>query len=212
MTNQNDPTLQKLLETLAPEQHIGILLAAQMGGTPQEVQLIIQTGEMDENHESMRTTGQYIVRCIGVREHHLSVGLFANMVLSDSNPLLFNHNEKLMQVHFEGVPPHVDALMIDLNQLYGQTYGIFDPFRRMAMEINPTQPLATILNSGKEVLGVMPQPFAEKVAKVLRERHGMTALLVEHEDDHRPALKFRSLVMDDSYFIAQDFSADPVRS
>lgn len=208
-----DETLQKILGLLAPEDNLGVLLAAQLGGTPQEIQLIIQTTDFidpsdDYPEGALKPSGEYIIRAINVVEHKLSLGLFRNLVQSDSNALLYQHNQPIMQVAFTGKTEQVDSLMIDLNQLYGQTYGIYEPSRRMAEEINPTQPLATLLSSGEGILGGMPLPFAQKVVKVLA-KYDLTATLSEM-DTHRPNFEFQALVMDDSYVIAQLFSADPM--
>ena len=203
-----DETLASILNEIAPENNLGVLLAAQMGGTPQEVQIILQTTEYHEEKDALRPTGQYIVRAIGVREHRLSVGLFGAMVLADANPLLFPHNEKILQVYFTGQPESIDALLIDINQLYAQTYGRYDPFRRMADELNPTMPLATLLSKERGFLGEMPEPFAITIGNVF-ERHGMKTNFIE-SDDHRPPEPFRLLVMDDSYLVAQMFSAEPM--
>lgn len=203
-----DATLDKILETLAPDHNLGVLLAAQMGGTPQEVQLLLQTTELDEARGALKVTGQYIIRAIGVREHRLSLGLFNTIVHTENNPLLEPHNGKIIQVYFRGTPENVDGLMIELNQLYGQVYGRYDPMRRMAEEINHARPLETLLKGGQGMLGEMPQSFAEKTAKLL-ERHGLQTSFIESET-HRPDFKHSLLVMDDSYFIAQMFSAEPI--
>jgi hypothetical protein len=210
--DQTDQHFPKLLEALAPEDNLGILLAMQMGGTPQEVQLILQTTEFDEEKEALKITGQYVVRAIGVVEHRASVGFFQSIALSQQNPLLYSHNEKLMQVYFRGTPENIDSLMIDINQLYGQTYGIYDPNRRMIEELNMTRPLGTLLSSGQGLLGTMPEPFAHKMAKVL-ERHNMASNFIEDTETHRPeGITFQVLAMDDSYFIAQLFSAEPIKA
>jgi hypothetical protein len=204
-----DTTLNELLEFLSEENHLGVLLAAQVGGTPHEVQIILQTTELDADHESLKPLGHYIIRAIGVQEHRLSVGLFGVMAFSEENALLHPYTETMMQVYFSGTPQNVDSLMIDLNQLYGQTYGQYDPFRRMAEEINRARPLATLLGGGNGLLGTMPEPFANQVAKMLA-RHDMKASLIPNEAEH-PPFKYQLLAMDDSYFIAQTFSADPMR-
>lgn len=224
MTLQIDPSLTQILTTLSPEDHLGVLLAAQVGGTPQEVQIILQTTAYDEEREALKTLGQYIIRAIGVKEHRLSVGLFNTMILRDDNPLLYPHNWPMMEVYFQGKPANIDDLMLGINQLYGQTYGRYDPFRRMADELNTLQPLATLLNSGGGLLGTMPQPFAARMKSYL-ERLGLEVNLIEvaqghhhHEGgeaeeshhQHHPPIKYQLLVMDDSYFIAQMFSADPM--
>jgi hypothetical protein len=209
MFEQPDPTLQKILAALAPEENLGILLAAQVGGTPNEIQLIVQTTEhLEGEGERLRPTGQYIIRAISVVEHKLALGFFQTLVHSTSNALLAPHNEPRMVVTFKGQPANVDSLMIDLYQLYGQTYGIYDPTTRMADELNREQPLATLLMSGQGILGEMPASFAYRVTKLL-ERHGLACQLDEIEIE-RPDLTRQALILDDSYIIAQFFSADPM--
>jgi len=207
-----DETLRQILDHVqGSEDHLGILLAAQLGGTPREIQLIMQTATMDENHEQLSPQGQYIIRCVGVAEHELSLGLFANMVHSTDNALLYPHNDQPVQVHFEGKPNNADTMMIELNQLYGQTYGMYGPFKRMAQEINPTAPLSTLLNSGNGLLGVMPFPFAQMV-KTLFERNNMTVnmVMVESDEEHHAPIKHQALVLDNTFIVAQVFSADPM--
>lgn len=212
MRLMTDTSLQTLLTAIMPDDNLGVLLAAQMGGTPQEVQLIVQTAIIDDEHESIQTTGQYILRAIGVQEHRISLGLFANIAHATENALLDNYNSAPMQVHFSGAPTAIDPLLIDINQLYAQTYGMYDPFRRMVDELNPTAPLATTLTSGEGVLGVMAAPFAERMKTVL-EKNGLTAHLETHPvetDDHHHDITHELLVMDDSYVVAQLFSVDPM--
>jgi hypothetical protein len=130
-------------------------------------------------------------------------------VHSLDNPLVAAHNDRTMVVTFKGQPANVDSLMIDLYQLYGQTYGIYDPTSRMADELNREQPLATLLSSGQGILGEMPETFALKVTKLL-ERHQIASQLDEMVVQNDHPLKRQSLVLDDSYIVAQFFSADPM--
>ncbi len=202
-----DETLQNLIEALRDEQHLGILLAAQMGGTPEEVQLIVQVADYDVETEAIRPTQVYILRCLGVREHRLSLGLFNSLVLVDDHPLLWKHSFRHQQIYFRGTPHNVDELMLELNQLYGQKYGAF---RSLADDVNHAMPFGTLLSSGHGLLGEMPMPMAALV-KPLLEKHDLTVTLVNA--DHKPsATSFKLLVLDDSYFIVQMVSADPMQS
>ncbi|MBI5930116.1 MAG: hypothetical protein HY862_12465 [Chloroflexi bacterium] len=203
----SDETLQKILTELEPDGHLGALLTVQMGGTPEEVQLLLQTTEFEETLNALRPTGSYIIRCLGVREHRVSVGLFNTMVYSETHPLLWNHNYAFQQVYFNGMPDNVDALMLDLTQLYGQHYG---NFRTMADDLNRAIPLGKLLTSGRGLLGEMPIPMTEKVQKLL-ESHGMTVSLIA-SDQNPPEVQHALLVMDDSFFIAQLYSADPIQA
>lgn len=217
MLNQPDDNLKKIIEALQPEENLGVLIASQMGGTPREVQIIIQTTQYEAEKDALKATGQYIIRALGVVEHRLSLGLFNKLVLSNDNPLLYRHNSEQVQVYFRGTPENIDGFLIDLNQLYGQTYGVFDPNMRMADELNRALPLYNLLKTGQGLLATTPQPFAEKLQKLLT-RHNMTCNFIEVEDehhhegeeDHHHDITYQLLVMDDSYFIAQLFSADPM--
>jgi len=201
-----ETNLGTILDSLQPEDNLGVLLAAQMGGTPQEIQLIIQTTRLDEEKDALVATGQYIVRAINTIEHRITLGLFNNIAHSTSNPILYKHNEPLYEVFFRGKPENVDNLMLDIQQLYGQTYGIY---RHMADELNRARPLASLLGEGYGYLGTMPAPFVERIKKLFN-RYGMQINTAEAES-HRPDFQFELLVMDDSFIVAQLFSVDPMK-
>ncbi|MBZ0318000.1 MAG: hypothetical protein K8L91_16390 [Anaerolineae bacterium] len=201
----SDDTLQKILTELEPENHLGALLTVQMGGTPEEVQLLLQTTEFDEARNGLRPTGSYIIRCLGVREHRVSVGLFNSMVYTETHSLLWNHNYPFQQVYFSGMPDNVDGLMLELTQLYGQHYG---NFRTLADDLNRAMPLGKLLTSGRGLLGEMPIPMTERIQKLL-EGHGLAVSLID-SDQNPPEAQHALLVMDDSFFIAQLYSADPL--
>jgi hypothetical protein len=202
-----DQNLLKVIEELDPENSLGALLVVQMGTTPQEVQLILETTRYDEGKEALQRGDSYIVRCISVQEHRVSVGLFRKMVYTEDHPLLWNHNHMYRQVYFRGRPDHVEDLMLELNQLYGEHYGAF---RSLASDVNHAMPLGTLLTSGDGMLGEMPAPMAEKVKRLL-ERHGFKVCFIT-SDMEPPEIQYSLLVMDDSFFIAHMFSADPVQA
>jgi hypothetical protein len=198
-----DHTLQSIADTLTLNEKIGVLLMVQMGATPQEVQFILQTADYDEETYTVTTGDTFIVRCIGVEDHRISVGLFNRLILAEEHPVLWNYNEQFRQVYFKGTPENVDGLMLELNQLYGQHYG---EVRHLAQDINRMAPLETILKRGTGLLGEMARPMAEKV-KALLERYGLEVNLLDSEQEE-PPFDYVLLVMDDSYVIAQMFSAD----
>lgn len=200
-----DQTLISIIETLSASDKIGVLLMAQMGATPQEVQFILQTADYDEETYTVTTGDTFIIRCIGVEDHRISVGMFIRLIVTDDHPVLWNYNEQFQQIYFKGTPDNVDGLMLELNQLYGQHYG---EARNLAQDINRMAPLETILTRGSGLLGEMAGPMAEKV-KALFERHGLEVNLLASEQEE-PPIKHSLLVMDDSFVIAQMFSADQV--
>lgn len=204
--SSQDPVLTEITETLSDENRLGVILAAQMGGTPEEVQLILQTTSFDAEQQGLKPDETFVIRCLGVQEHRVSLGLFNTIIYVEDHPLLWNHNFAFKQIYFRGTLDDANDLMLDLNQLYGASYG---PFRTLADNINHSLPLGTLLMSGHGLLGEMPEPMAEKV-KTLLENHGLSVRFVDTELK-APPTKFSLLVMDDSFFIAQLYSAEPMQ-
>lgn len=198
--------LEKLIETLHDDHKLGLILLAQMGGTPEEVQMMVQIADYDEEKDAIKPDPKvYLLRCLGVQEHRLSLGFFNRMVLVEDHPLLWHHNFPFQQIYFRGEPTNIDELMLALSQLYGQLYG---KFRNLADDLNLAVPLGTLLAGGYGLLGEMPLPLANTV-KSLLEQYGLTVNFVESETDEPPG--FKLLVMDDTYFIGQIFNAEPLQ-
>jgi hypothetical protein len=202
------PKTQQLLDDLQGEDKYGIFLAAQMGGSPNELQLIIQTAQYDEAAGGLRPRRQYVVRVLGVLEHRVSLGVFGRFFIAEDHPILYHHNLPRMTINFEGIPKDINELVLDIHQAYVTTFG---PWRELAADINRSQPLVSLLTSGSGVLGAMPKPAAERMVRVL-EHHGMTAELDgqsrETEDEHGRSRLLKLLGIDDSYFVALDFSVE----
>ena len=207
MTNKPDQILNELVAELEIDHVIGILLAVQMGATPQELQLVVQSADYDEETHAVTAKQGYVIRGIGVQEHRLSVGMFNRFIVIEDHPLLWNHNERYKQIYFNGTSEDADGFMLELNQLYGQHYG---NMRNLADNINRMAPLGTLLGRGSGLLGEMPVPMAEKV-KDLLERYGYEVNLLDSEQKD-PPLQFKLLVIDDSYFIAQMYSVDYLKT
>jgi hypothetical protein len=200
-----DNTLNEILTALQPDHNLGVLLAAQVGGTPQELQLILQTTAPDEVADNYRPTGQYIIRALGVEEHRLALGLFSNIAVTDQNTMLHRYNVPIMEVHFKGVPDNTDGLMLELQQTYEQTYGMY---RHLGEEVNRTSSLEALLKSGEGLLGTMAAPFVDKLHPLFK-RYGVTLTAKDMQIERTP-ITYQLLAMDDSYIIAQVFSADPM--
>lgn len=206
------PQRDQLLSELQGDQHYGILLAAQMGGVPEEIQLLFETAVYDERANGLRPRGNYIVRALGVREHRVSLGLFNQLGWHDDHPLLYHHNTAPVALHFEGSPADAGALTLDISQAYATTFGPWRHLTDYHSGLNRSQLLVDLLASGEGLLGVMPLPLAERIAKVLAH-HGMTAHLAQDpdyatHDEHGRSRLARLLLIDDGYVIALDFSVE----
>lgn len=198
------PHRDTLLSELAEDHDLGVLLLAQLGGVPNELQLFIQTARYDEAAGGLRERpGGFVIRAISTVEHRVSLGLFGSMFFSDQHPILFHHNEPKIEVHFSGTPANPSELVLDIQQAYASTFG---PWRELGADINREQPLYTLLQSGAGRLATLPRTAAERMVRVL-EHHGMTGTL-QGDLDAKPDPQYKLMGISDSYVIAVDFSVD----
>jgi hypothetical protein len=204
------PEREQLLSELANENDVGVLLLAQMGGVPNELQVIVQTAQYDAAAQGLRERTAYIIRVLSVREHRVTLGLFPRLFFADQHPILLHHNEPLTAVYFEGRPADVNELALDIHQAHASTFG---PWRELAQDLNREQPLVNLLGSGGGLLGQMPRSAAERMARVLAH-HQLQARLEPLEDarapvdEHGRSQMWRLLGIGDSYFVALDFAVD----
>ena len=147
-----------------------------------------------------------------MREHRVNLGVFGRLAFSDDHPLLYHHNTPRVAVHFDGKPDNVNELVLDISQAYVSTFGQWRHLVDMADDINRTMPMVDLLNSGYGLLGTMPKPFAERIAKVLAHHNVGYSLsedaTFETEDEHGRSRLAKLLLIDQSYFIALDFSVE----
>lgn len=206
------PHRAALMQALEGEDRYGIALIVQMGGVPNELQIILETAQYAPAVQGLRQTGGYIVRCLGVREHRAQVGVFARLQILDDHPLLYHHNTPRVAVHFEGKPANLHELVLDISQAYVSTFGPWRNVAEMGDDLNPELPLTDLLNTGYGLLGVMPKPLAQRMARVL-EHHHLRASLSEEAgfemvDEHGRSRLSKLLLIDRSYYIALDFSIE----
>lgn len=206
------PMRDQLLRELAGERDYGVLLVAQMGGVPNELQLIVETAQFDEAVEGLRPQHDYVIRALGVREHRVILGVFGRLSVVDEHPLLYHHNTPRVAIHFDGKPENVNELVLDVSQAYVSTFGQWRHLVDMADDINRAMPMVDLLSSGYGLLGTMPKPFAERVAKVLNHHNVAYSLSedssFETTDEHGRSRLAKALLLDESYVIALDFSVE----
>lgn len=212
MTGAPSDARDHLLAELSGEGDYGVLLVAQMGGTPNELQLIIETAQYDEAVQGLRPQGAYIVRALGVREHQAHLGVFGRLQFLDEHPLLLHHNTPKCAVHFDGRAADLNALTLELFEAYVGTFGPWRNLAAMPDDFNPAQPLTQLLAGGFGLLGVMPKPLAERMVKALTQ-HGVKATISEQADfattdEHGRSRLLKLLRIDSGYVIALDFSVE----
>ncbi|MEP7292648.1 MAG: hypothetical protein ABI835_12760 [Chloroflexota bacterium] len=210
------PAREQLLSELHGEHDYGVLLVAQMGGVPNELQLIVETARYDESVEGLRPQHDYVIRALGAREHRLSLGVFGRLALLDDHPLLYHHNTPKVAVFFDGKAANVNELVLDISQAYVSTFGQWRHLVDMADDINRVIPMVDLLQSGYGLLGTMPQPLAQRLQKVLAH-HRVACTLSEDAsfetlDEHGRSKLAKLLLIDQSYLIALDFSVERMGS
>lgn len=205
------PKRDKLFQDMAQDDSQAVLLVAQVGGMPGEIQLILETATLDDAADQLRPLNNYIIRVLGAAEHHVvDLGTTVDRVaLLDDHPLLYQYNARPVALFFRGQPQNVDELIIDISQAHASTFG---PWRNFPQYINLAQPLFTLLGAGGGLLGQMPQPLADRLIPVL-EKHGLEhnamAGKTDQEQHDNPVLqqqKAKVLLIGRSYFIANMFS------
>lgn len=210
------PQRDQFFEDLAGENRHIALLVAQVGGAPNEIQLITQVAELDEAAGGLRPIRTYIIRVLGVLEHRVTdLGMtVSNVELTTDHLLLHEYTTKPTAVFFRGQPDNVDSLALDIAQAHATT---FEGWRHFPQYLNVAQPLATLLSSGGGLLGQMPEPFANRLLPVL-EHHGLehkvtqdTAYINVHDNPGLLQSTLKALLIGDSYFISYAFSFDEMR-
>ena len=208
------PKRAQLLAELSGPTDYGILLLGQMGGVPNEINLLIETAVYDDDVEGLRPLHTYAVRALGVREQRLSLGVFGRLQFLTEHPLLIHANSPRAAVHFSGRPDHVEDLVLDISQAYISTFGPWRHLIEQVDDLNRSAPLVDLLQGGAGQLGVMPLPLAERMVRVLKH-HQMTASLAlesgfEAEDEHGRSRLLQLLLIDQSYVTALGFAVDEV--
>jgi hypothetical protein len=204
-----------LLSELNQEQDYGILLTAQIGGVPNELQLLVETAVYDEEAEGLRPRSNYIIRALGVREHRISLGVFGRLAFTREHPLLFHHNLPRYAVQFEGKADNLHELILDISQAYASTFGSWRHLTEISADINRALPLVDLLGAGDGLLGIMPQPLAERMERVLTH-HGIkvTKELAEPfttQDEHGRSRASELLLIDQTLIVALAFSVDKMQ-
>lgn len=211
------PKKDELIHFLQGEHNVGVLLMVQMGGVPEELQLIIQTATYDEKVGGLREKKAYIIRALGVKEHRTTVGIFGSLFFATDHPILYHHKSPLYKVEFKGTPQDPNELVLDIQAAYSATFG---PWRDLAEDINREKPLYDLLQSGEGTLGTMPEQAANRMLKVF-DHHNMLAHLdkvedkrgTDPDDDHGEfSTELQLLGIDDSYFIGYSFMVDEMNA
>lgn len=192
---------EQMLEELAGENDYGVLLMAQMDSVPDTIQFVVATTTHDEAAGGLRDKNRYVVRAVGVQEHQLSVGMFKSARLLDDHPLLYEYNKEPAALFFRGQPDDANELVLDIFQGYATTFG---PWRQMPTYLNLNRPLVEMVKSGGDLVGQMPRPLADRLAKAF-EHHGCETKITSDKREHPDC---KALLLDESYIVALDFSVD----
>jgi len=207
------PKRDNLFKDMQGDDRQAALLVVQVGGMPNELQLILETAQFDEEQEGLRPLHNYIVRILGVTEHRVvNLGTTVEQVhLVDEHPLLYQYNKPPVALFVRGNPTDINAVILDIAQAHSEVFGLW---RRFPEYMNIEKPLFTLFEEGGGLLGQMPKPLAEKLVTVM-EKHGLETKLIEGENpadkNKNPMVKhqnIQALFVGASYFISYAFSIE----
>jgi hypothetical protein len=188
----------QLFEEMQSEDAVGLLLAAQLTDSPNDLQVIVRTTVFDKAVGGLRELSQYAIKTLGLAEHQITLGLFDHIAFIEDHPLLYHYNTPVVRVFIGSRPEAPESLLREIEQAHGDVY---DAWRDLPMDLNKLCPPEQLFNAGFGLLGEMPQPFANVVAEVLT-RHQVKHNLATED---APTTRMKLLAIDDSYFIAADF-------
>lgn len=207
------PKRDNLFEDMNGDDRQAALLVVQVGGMPNELQLILETAQLDDDQEGLRPLHNYIVRILGVTEHRVvNLGTTVeHMALVDDHPLLYQYNKTPVALFVRGNPTDINAVILDIAQAHSEVFGLW---RRFPEYMNIEKPLYTLFEEGGGLLGQMPKPLAEKLVAVM-DKHGLETKLIEGENpankNKNPMVKnqnIQALFIGASYFISYAFSIE----
>jgi hypothetical protein len=193
----------QLFEEMRSEDAVGVLLAAQITDSPNDLQLIVRTTVFDKAVGGLREQSQYAIKTAGLAEHQITLGLFDHIGFIEDHPLLYHYNTPTVRVFIGSRPEAPHTVLDEIEQAHADVY---DTWRDLTMDLNKLCPPEQLFKSGFGLLGEMPQPFATVVAEVLarhKVKYNLTA-------DEAPPAHMKLLAIDDSYFVAADFAIEQI--
>jgi hypothetical protein len=201
------PKRDQFFADLQAEGRQAALLIAQVGAMPTELQLVVQVAQFEEDAGGLRPMRTYIVRVLGALEHRIAnLGTTTDEVtLTDDHPLLYAYTSPAAALFFRGRPENPALLALDVAQEHALT---FRGWRHFPDYLNVSTPLLTLLSSGGGLLGQMPLPLAQRLARAL-EAHGLETKLIEDAPPARPPVpdqRRQALLFGESFFISWAFS------
>ncbi len=207
------PKRDQLFSDVQSENGQIVLLAAQASSIPSELQLVVETAEIDPGGKALRPLHNYIIRVLGALEYRIVKfgATVADIQLIEEHPLLYSYNSHATALFFRGEADDVNELVLDIAQAHAVTFQLW---RHFPEYLNVQQPLATLFKSGGGIVGHMPEQLAESIAKVL-EKHGLETKIMKDkpytELHNNPVLlqqRPKVLLIGDSYFISYSFSVE----
>lgn len=210
------PHTEQFFQDLAGKNRQAALLVAQVGASPNELQLIVQIAEYDESVEGLRPIRSYVIRVLGVLEHRIvNFGVTVNDIeIVDEHPLLYEYIKKPTAVFFRGQAETPDTIVMDIAQAHATT---FYPWRHFPQYLNMEQSLVSLFESSGGLIGQMPAPLAKRIIKIL-EHHNLEHKIAEGEPyiklHDNPALlqsTLKVLLFGESYFVSYGFSIQEMK-
>lgn len=201
------PKRDQFFADLAIDGRQAALLIAQVGAMPTELQLVVQVAQWDEKAGGLRPVRTYVVRVLGALEHRIvNLGTTTDEItLTDDHPLLYAYTSPAAALFFRGQPANSALLALDIAQEHTL---LFRGWRHFPEGLNVSAPLLTLLSTGGGLLGQMPLPLAQRLARAF-EAHHLETKIVEDAPPTRPPMpdqRLQAFILGESYFVSWAFS------
>lgn len=161
------------------------------------VYLTVQTDEDPELPRNVRIT------CLSYKETNLAPRYYETLHLSDDHVLLWHYNLPRVVTSFRG---HVEEPLAVVGALYERHLELVGRWIPIMKYFNVAPSLSELIRGGFGMLAEGPEPLVLAYEEVLAS-YGVS---VAHHQSAPPQNKTLSaLIFDDSYVIAERFTAEP---
>lgn len=179
--------------------------------------VLLSLGKMQIHEEQLIVTIQIIyedtdevvqeweVVCTNFKDHHLNVDYFGEFItLLDDHPLLWDHNDELVELFFKGKCEDIHQVVGDLFISQWQLSEGKIPLEKF---LNKHQKVADLLREGQGLLSKGPKKLIKEHENVLL-RHGYKTTLLDCVQRNE---KYKIFICGESYIVAEDFRAIQIK-
>jgi hypothetical protein len=190
---------EQISQEMEAENAVGLILAAQLYGSPEAMQAVVQTALFEP--AGLRPQNQYVIQMAQVVEHQIVLGLFNTIEFTDNHPLLHAHNASHAAIYLASKADDPGQVLRDMQESHDHLYG---EWRDLRESLNQLSTAGQVFAAGYGLLGEMPRPFADTVSAILT-RHGVKHNMVETSEGQG---MYKALILDNTYFVAAEITVE----